>query len=71
MSQENVEIVRRAYASPALLADAPHVASDAEFDFSDLYPDQPVLRGVEEMRVFRDRTLGRVDSLRAGPVLGN
>ena len=54
MSQENLEIVRRAYATPALLVDAPHVATDAEFDFSDIYPDQPVLRGVEEMRVFRD-----------------
>ena len=55
MSQENVEVVRRAYATSALLIDAPHVASDAEFDFSEIYPDQPVLRGVEEMRVFRDK----------------
>ena len=54
MSQENVEIVRQAYAAPALLVDAPHVAQDAEFDFSDIYPDQPVLRGAEEMRAFRE-----------------
>src|SRR3982750_1969016 len=53
MSQANVEIVRQAYAAPALLIDAPHVASDAEFDFSDIYPDQPVLRGMAEMRSFR------------------
>jgi len=52
MSQENVEIVRRAYAAPALLIDAQHVAHDAEFDFRDIYPDQPVLRGVDEMRAF-------------------
>jgi len=53
MSRENLEIVRRAYAAPAVLVDAPHVASDAEFDFSDVYPDQPVLRGMEAMRVFQ------------------
>ena len=54
MSHENVEIVRQAYAAPALLVDAPHVADDAEFDFSEIYHDQPVLKGVEEMRLFRE-----------------
>jgi hypothetical protein len=54
VSHENVEIVRRGYVDPAPLMSAKHVAPDAEFDFTALYPDQPVLRGVEEMRSFRD-----------------
>jgi ketosteroid isomerase-like protein len=54
MSQENVEIVRRAFLHPGPLTDAPRLSRDAEFDFTDIYPDQPVLRGVEEMRSFRD-----------------
>jgi hypothetical protein len=54
VSAENVETVRRAYASPAPLSDGSYVAPDAEFDFTALYPDQPVLRGVESMRAFRD-----------------
>jgi ketosteroid isomerase-like protein len=29
-------------------------APDVEFDFSAIYPDQPALRGVGEMRGFRD-----------------
>ena len=33
----------------------PDIAPDAEFDFTAVYPDQPVLRGTEEMRSFRDR----------------
>jgi hypothetical protein len=49
-----VEIVRQGYAEPAPLTSGTHVAPDAEFDFTALYPDQPVLRGVEEMRSFRD-----------------
>jgi ketosteroid isomerase-like protein len=55
MSQENVEIVRRGFLDPGPLTDAARVSPDAEFDFTDVYPDQPVLRGVEEMRRFRDR----------------
>jgi ketosteroid isomerase-like protein len=55
MSQKNLEIVRRAFASAAPLSDADRLAPDAEFDFTAIYPDQPVLRGVEEMRTFRDR----------------
>jgi len=54
MSQENVEIVRRGYADPAPLTGAMPFAPDAEFDFTAVYPDRPVLRGVEEMRRFRD-----------------
>ena len=40
--------------SPAPLTDIARIAPDAEFDFTDVYPDQPVLRGIEEMRRFRD-----------------
>lgn len=54
VSEENLEIVRQAFASAAPLSDADRLAPDAEFDFTALYPDRPVLRGVEEMRVFRD-----------------
>ena len=54
MSQENVEVVRRAYLDPAALTDAAPIAPDAEFDFTALYPDQPVLRGIDAMRSFRD-----------------
>jgi hypothetical protein len=53
MSQANVEIVRSAYmAGP--LTDAPQLAPDTEFDFTAIYPDHAVLRGIEEMRRFRD-----------------
>jgi ketosteroid isomerase-like protein len=54
VSQENVEIVREAFASAAPLTSAERLAPDAEFDFTALYPDQPLLRGIDEMRAFRD-----------------
>jgi len=54
VSAENVELVTRAYLDAAPLSDGAYVAADAEFDFSEVYPDQPVLRGLEEMRRFRD-----------------
>jgi ketosteroid isomerase-like protein len=54
MSQENVELVRRGYVDGGPLTDAAYIAPDAEFDFTAVYPDRPVLRGVEEMRGFRD-----------------
>jgi hypothetical protein len=56
MSQENVEIVRGVYADPGgLTAGASgRVASDAEFDFTAVYLDSPVVRGVEELRRFRE-----------------
>jgi ketosteroid isomerase-like protein len=54
MSQENVEIVRRGFLDPAPLSSGAHIAPDAEFDFTAIYPDRPVLRGIEEMRGFRD-----------------
>jgi ketosteroid isomerase-like protein len=56
MSQENVEIVRSIYADPRGLTAAASgkVAGDAEFDFTAAYPDTPILKGVEELRRFRD-----------------
>jgi hypothetical protein len=56
MSQENVEIVREIYADRrGLIATASErAAPDVEFDFTDLYPDRPVLKGIEEMHRFRE-----------------
>jgi ketosteroid isomerase-like protein len=56
MSEENVEIVRRIYADPGGLAAGAggRVAPDAEFDFSAVFPDRPILKGVEALRRFRD-----------------
>jgi ketosteroid isomerase-like protein len=56
MSQENVEIVREIYADARGLTGGAggKVAPDAEFDFSATYPDTPVLRGIDELRRFRD-----------------
>jgi ketosteroid isomerase-like protein len=57
MSEENVEIVQRIYADPrGLTAGAGgKVAPDAEFDFTAVYPDRPILRGLEAFRRFRDK----------------
>ena len=56
MSRENVEIVRDIYADERGLTDGAggKVAPDAEFDFSATYPDTPVVRGIDELRRFRD-----------------
>jgi ketosteroid isomerase-like protein len=54
MSQENLEIVRQAYADPAGVSGSARVDPDAEFDFTSLYPDQPILRGVEAIRRFSE-----------------
>ena len=55
MSEANVEFVRRFYDDPRGLSGASDlVAPDAEFDFTATYPDQPVMRGVEELRRFRE-----------------
>jgi ketosteroid isomerase-like protein len=56
MSQENVEIVREIYADPrGLIASASERATpEVKFDFTDVYPDRPILKGVEEMRRFRE-----------------
>jgi ketosteroid isomerase-like protein len=53
MPRRNIEIAEGVYGD-APITDAPELAPDAEFDFTALYPDQPVLRGVHEMRRFRD-----------------
>jgi ketosteroid isomerase-like protein len=55
MSEANVEFVRSLYADRRGLTGANDKVSDAaEFDFSAAYPDQPVMRGIEEMRRFRN-----------------
>jgi|SRR5829696_8912037 len=56
MSEENVEAVRESYQTPgALFATwAERMAPRIEFDFTDAYPDRPVMRGIEELRRFRE-----------------
>src|SRR4051812_881428 len=56
MSQENGGMACRVYADPRGLTTGASgkVAPDAEFDFTAAYPDRPVMRGVEELRRFRD-----------------
>lgn len=56
MSRANIEIVRSIYAEPRGLTSgaSPSIAPDAEFDFTEAYPDRPLIRGVEELRRFRD-----------------
>jgi ketosteroid isomerase-like protein len=54
VTQENVDIVRAAFASAGPLSSYERLAPDAVFDFTAVYPDQPLLRGVEQMRAFRD-----------------
>jgi hypothetical protein len=56
MSQENVELIRSFYADPDPWASfSARVAPDAEFDFTAVYPDGPVLHGIDEVRRFRDQ----------------
>src|SRR3954469_14655153 len=57
MSQANVKIVRDIYADERGLTEGAggKVAPDAEFDFTAIYPDTPVLSGIDELRQFRDR----------------
>jgi ketosteroid isomerase-like protein len=61
MSQENVELVRLVYADFGLsprrveaAARAGLIAPDAAFDYSALYPDGPVFRGVEAWGDYAD-----------------
>ena len=56
MTEESIEIVRGIYCrtlrlDPDLLAGlAEFATSDTEFDFTDAYPDGPVVRGVDGVR---------------------
>ena len=56
MSEENLETVRRIYCrtlrlDPDLLAEFAEITPpDAEFDFTDAYPEGPVVRGLEGVR---------------------
>jgi ketosteroid isomerase-like protein len=52
MSCDNVELVRALYAGPSLVEGPAH--PDVEFDAPAVYPDQPVVRGVEAIARFRD-----------------
>jgi ketosteroid isomerase-like protein len=70
MSEENVRLVRESYAAPgasatrtggktieqrALFASwAGRMTPSTEFDFTAAYPDRPVMRGIEELRRFRE-----------------
>jgi ketosteroid isomerase-like protein len=52
MSQENVDLLRRAYElldRRDFAAGLQHVAPDFELDLSSLYPDAPILRGIDEL----------------------
>jgi ketosteroid isomerase-like protein len=56
MSQANIALVRRVYASPHGLSEGGSgmIAPDAEFDFTAAYPDTPILKGIEQLRRFRE-----------------
>jgi ketosteroid isomerase-like protein len=56
MSEANVEIVRALFRDSRgmIQAATERAVDDVEFDFTDLYPDRPVQRGVAAMRSFRD-----------------
>ena len=54
MSEENVELVRTVYGAAeeglwdAVIANRELIAPDVELDFSDMYPDAPIVRGFEQ-----------------------
>jgi len=70
MSEENVWLVRESYMSPGasgpgssggkieqrvlFTAWADRMTPDTEFDFTAAYPDRPVMRGIQEVRRFRE-----------------
>ena len=61
MSEENVELVRRAFAEFGATRDGVEkaarsglVAPDIEIDFSALHPDGPIVRGLERWREHAD-----------------
>ena len=54
MRSENLELVERFYAEPDPLRTLAHlIAPDAEFDFTDAYPDRPIALGLTDARAFR------------------
>jgi hypothetical protein len=57
MSEQNMRLVRDAYASTgALFASfSDRMAPRAEFDFTAIYPERPVLKGIEALRRFREQ----------------
>ena len=55
MSEQNVALAREGYGDgDPLVTMAGRIDPEAEFDFTDVYPDQPVLRGRDEIKQFRD-----------------
>jgi ketosteroid isomerase-like protein len=56
MSKENVDLVRRLYAEAGGLAASELVADDLQLDLTAVYLDLPVLRGVEEVRGYLDKS---------------
>jgi ketosteroid isomerase-like protein len=57
MSLQNVETARALFESSNPLSElAARMAGDIEFDFTAIYPDRPVLRGIGQMRQFRDES---------------
>ncbi len=66
MSSENLELIRSGYSDPyPLSAFSARIVPDVEFDFTDVYPDRPVLRGIAAVRQFRET--GPWDSLEFEP----
>ncbi|MFL5870015.1 MAG: nuclear transport factor 2 family protein [Solirubrobacterales bacterium] len=56
MTSDELDFIRAAYASPdGLAVFADRVAPDAVFDFSDAYPDGPVVQGPDAARRFREQ----------------
>jgi ketosteroid isomerase-like protein len=56
MSNENVEIAREIYEEPEGITKAASArfAPDVQFDFTSAYPDRRILRGLAEVREFRE-----------------
>jgi ketosteroid isomerase-like protein len=60
VTSANVDLVRSTYAAweRGDGSEAEWVHPDAEADLTAVYPDQPILRGIDEMRSFRDTAWG-------------
>jgi hypothetical protein len=56
MSEEHLALVRRFYAeADPMTALKASIAADIEVDLTSVYPDRPVLKGLDEARRFRDQ----------------